>query len=260
MNTFSVLLQAYVKLPHLALGERIAGLLSVHLQDATVRLRHQQGIIWENLPFDKANALASFLIEKGYPSGLVPQNELVQPGNMMLSRKAEIMDSVFVFVDINDNRLSLSDGNVALAQVGWILEEVEVGSACRDKPVATSTLRLKGEGKYRYYGIDRHAPETEPFGWVLNMFSKGSHPDCVRIQGRSFNYSYQGLHEGGWKDRFGRLLSDLSNILSPGKMDEGFILAMATPLKPAQLAEYETPKAMIERARWSLTLKLVGAE
>jgi hypothetical protein len=257
MDTYSVLLLTYTKLPFLELGPEVADLLDVLPADALMALRHQKGDVWHSLPQIKAKALAEFLTAKGYPCVAVAQNEFVQTGSIFNSERADISGDTIEFFDLYNNMRVVSDSNVELALVVWSLEEIE-GVGGRD----TDPLRgLKLYSRYsdvrRKAYLKRKTIEEEPIGWVLQIFSIGPTPSCIRVNARGFNYCYQDRTDGIWKDRFGLLLIDLAAILDLDKLDDGFKYALQNPLKPLDEFKCETNKEMLDRAMYELTIRRI---
>lgn len=250
MEKFSVLLETLEKLPHLELGEEVAEITGAHIQNVYINLRRQQGIVWEHLEREKANALGALLIERGFSAGLVHDEDVRQMGNAREIHCGAVVEDGLLIEDQYGGTDMMGSDSIELAQTGWI-EEKEEDASDRYKP---RRVRL---------GIDPYAPGisrflrpgVQPTGWVLQVYPVKEADEFVRIFGKEFNYGYQGDVTGNRKQRFGMLLTDLSDVLSVDKLDLGFRVSMGATESPTAEARYETLDEMTERARWLLTMK-----
>jgi hypothetical protein len=257
MDTFSVLLLTQTKLPFLELGPEVADLLDVLPADALLALRHQKGIVWHDLPLVKAKTLADFLTGKGYPCVAVAQSQIVEPGNIFNCERAEISGDTMEFFDLYDKKEVVTNRNAELAQVIWSLEEVEGVGGRNQDPFRNLKLYSRFSDVRRRALLKDKDIEEEALGWVLQIFSIGPTPACLRINARGFNYCYQDRKDGTWKDRFGLLLIDLAAILDLDKLDDGFKFALQSPLKPSKEVECESHKDMLDRAVYELTIRRI---
>ena len=193
MSSFAVLLESFSRLPHLRWGSEIATLLRVHRQDALTRLRRQQGIVWEGLNRDKADKLGSFLIERGYPAGLVTQEDIAQIGKPDVIRNGDVVEDGFEVEGLFGRKSLIETDSIALAQAGWVREKIEVS---RTGSSSTKSPKYDMRGaRYRSFNYSSEI-ETQTLGWVLQIFAKGEPARCTRVVGSFFNYDYQGMTGG----------------------------------------------------------------
>ncbi len=249
MNTYSVLLESYKRLPHLELGKEVAELMGVHVQDAYTRLRRQEGIVWEGLERSQAEVLGAFLIQRGYPAGLVADEDTVTLGPPRRVHNGGVVESGFEIVDRDESRRVIESGSIALLQAGWVEEKVEV---TRDRE------RVESWQAYRDYSFTYTTrPVYETIGWVLQVFETGEPARCVRVTGSRFNYAYQEIDGANSHQRFGILMTDLAKVVGFERLDHGFRLCMGSGTTHPPDATYDSLNEMIERARWELTIRKV---
>jgi len=251
METFSVLLETYEQLPHLDLGEEVAKITGVHTQNAFIRLRRQQGIVWENLERENANALGALLIKHGHSAGLVRDEEVRKEGTQWEVHNGSVTDEGFVIEDPYGRTSIMKSGSILLAQAGWI-EEKAAGVTDRYKSRRT---RVGIDPYSSDMAISFLRPKVAPIGWVLHIYPVDQEERYVRVIATEFSYSYQGYVEGDRNMRFGMMLSDLSKALPDDKLDFGFRLSMGTDCSPVDDVEYPTIDEMAERGRWLMTMK-----
>jgi hypothetical protein len=253
MAAYAVMLESFAKLPYREWGRDVAEILGVHPVDANTRLRRQQGMVWDGLDQGQATALAAFLIEHGHPAGLVAEEDIAVPGRLRNCRNADVVQGAFELEDPYGHKTILAPEVVELAQAGWIEEEID---SFRGIPRSIFPPIASGPEGMRVQGAEWSDPQRmEPLGWVLHLYCGGDEEECVRIVGQRFNYDYQGLLEGGWQERFGRLLADLGRVLPDDCLDAGYRLGMGLASKPPEEARYDSLDSMVDRAIWTLTLK-----
>jgi hypothetical protein len=263
-SSYSVVLRSDSSLPYKDLSEKIAGILGVG--DIGLRVKYQQGIVWENLRKDIADELALFLTSKGFPAGLVPQMELPKPGKVTLVHKAEPTDSGIRIYDLYDRAADIDGSTITLAQLGWVEEEVEIG---HNGPKLDLGPMGHGYAGFHmgglFYQFDSHGSEGvytgptakfEKLGWVLHLFCTGSKLDWYRIVGRNFNYGNVGLFEGTWERRFIQFVDMLANSISVENQDAG-MKARGEPIDNISCIRYLSLHEMVEHARWNLTVRTV---
>ncbi len=246
MDEYAVLLRSYAPLPHFEWRSEVAAVLGRHPQTVAIRLRRQQGIVWEELGFDQANGLATFLIEKGFPAGLVAQEDIVTPGKLTVIRNADVVDSGLELESFFADKEILDANSVEFAQVGWVAEMDEARHMPRRGYRDSSRLDRS---------IARILTTADKIGWVLHLFHRGDNPDWLRIVGRKFNYDYQETVGGSKDERFGRLLEDLSHVVPSEALDDRFMRSIGAGRAHDENVEFEELDDMIERARWELTMR-----
>ena len=249
MNTYSVLLESYKRLPHLELGKEVAELMGVHVQDAYTRLRRQEGIVWEGLERSQAEALGAFLIQRGHPAGLVADEDIVTLAPAHIVRNGAVIREGFEIVDRTETRRVIEPTSIALVQAGWVEEEVEV-TRDREHVVVWQPRR-----DYSFNYTTR--PVYETIGWILQVFETGEPAPCLRVMGSRFNYAYQEIDGANSHQRFGILMTDLAKVVGFERLDHGFRLCMGSGTPHPPDATYDSLNEMIERARWELTIRKV---
>jgi hypothetical protein len=255
---WAVLLKSHSQLPHLKLGAKVAEIVGAHIDVANVRLRHNQGIIWENLPSEMAGAIGSLLDSEGFPTVVVPQNKVVTLGSMTLLRKGKVEKDGLMIDDWFGKPHLLPSTGIRLAQLGWINWIVEAGQGIPGLLSSDSSLFSHFQGIYRNANLNKGDLPTEAMGWVLHIFSGIPSPNWVRIYARSFNYSYQATTEGSWLDHFGLFVNDLAKVLLPESMDIGMRASLNSIEKPPEEATYGSLHEMVDRARWELSIRIAG--
>jgi hypothetical protein len=180
--TWAVLLESYSELPHMKFGEDFHRLLGAFVEDANLRLRHQKGIVWEDLPEGKAKTVAAFLNQNGFKSRVVPQEEVMRPGSMSVWRKGKIIRAGLSLDDWFGKRLLIPRESMALAQAGWITQEVE---ASQGIPGTSTDSRVFShfEGIYRVANLTMKSLPREEIGWVLQIFGGDVNPDWKGYMG-----------------------------------------------------------------------------
>jgi len=250
-DTWAVLLQTYKELPYSQLAHRLANIANMASLDIAARLHHQQGIVWENLPEDKAKSLASILTGDGFPSIAIPQDQIVKLGRPAVTRRAVATATGIEVSDMYGVTVVLPHDRIVLAQAGWVSEAVEIGP---DLSIASADVRLTEEYGMGPAYFKATKPETGELGWVLHLFSSAK-PEWIRIEGRHFSYEYQDSIGEAWQNRFRVLLGDFAKVLPEQCLDECYKSILNDPAKlPAGVA-YRSIHDMVERAVWILTLK-----
>jgi len=250
MTTYSVLLEKYRPLPFTEWGTEIASFMGEHFLDVTTKIRRQQGIVWEGLDDRRAELLGSYLINKGYPAGLVEDDEVAKFGTFRLVRNADPVASGIELQDAWENKTLIESGNIILAQVGWVEEEVQIGSTRKNLP------------GYNIQGVRDSSISYSreiimaSIGWALQIFHDDGVIKVERILGDHFNYDYQSIADAVKHQRFVILLNDLAKVFRYDSLDEGFKLSMGSFTKSPEAA-YRSLDDMMDRARWAVTLKLV---
>jgi len=250
MTTYSVLLEKYRPIPYTEWGTEIASFTGEHFLDVTTKLRRQQGIVWEGLDDRRAELLGSYLINKGYPAGLVEDDEVAKFGTVRLVRNADPVASGIELQDAWENKTLIESSNIILAQVGWVEEEIQTGTTRRTASDYNSNL------VHTYPMIYDRIPVMSSIGWLLQIFHDDGAINVERIFGEHFNYDYQSLADAARHQRFVILLNDLSKIFRYDSLDEGFKLSMGSFTRSPE-AVYKSLDDMMDRARWAVTLKLV---
>jgi hypothetical protein len=258
MGTYSVLLKTWKPIPHMEIGKELSDLIGVHLQDAYMHLRRQQGIIWEGLDEYDANKLGSFLIGKGYQAGLVPDEYVVKLGRPTQIRNADPVPGGFEMEDFHGQKTLIEGGRISLAQAGWVEEKVE------HSPRQSTNASVPTYGEYSDHWIMNRADshlrsEQITTGWVLHLFMKGEPVEWYRVVGSHFVYDYQKIPVIKREDRFGILLEDLAKVLPYECLGPVYRMCMGNTSIPAKEGAYDTLSEMTDRARWILTMKKLEA-
>ena len=253
MSEYAVLLAPYTPLPHIMLGDEVAKITGVHRQDALIKLRKQQGIVWEHLERGSADRLGAYLIANGYPAGLVEQEEVVKLHRPVLCSNADPVEGGFELEDIFADKNLMNAESIEYMQAGWVDEEYEIGRERVLKAGKTyrSDLHASSLRSYRYTTV----PKIETLGWVLHIFQYGEPVEWIRIISRSFNYDYQNMIGVHRDQRFGLLLADLARVVPMAALDEGFKAVMGSDCSDHEFHNYDTLEEMEERARWELTMR-----
>ncbi len=251
MTTYSVLTEEYRELPHLEWGKDLAHLMGSQVQDVYLKLRRQQGIVWSGLERDRADTLGGYMIQKGYPAGLVEDANVATLGNPELIRNADPVDEGLELEDIWGKKTLLESGTMVLVQAGWVKEKIAVGSSTDSTPRFDKTSKGSGPAPYK------RKPPMAKIGWVMQIFQKGDPCDITRIMGSYFNYDYQNVDSYSRDQRFGMLLKDLSNSLPYEILDKGYRISMGSTSSAPSEAIFDTLDELNERARWQLTLRQV---
>jgi len=254
MSTYSVLLQSYRPIPHIELGHEIASLVDIHEQDAFMMLRRQQGIVREGLELDKAKKIAAFLIEKGWLAGLVADEHVVNLPKPEVVHNADVLKTGVEIEDLFGDDILIKPDRFELAQAGWILEKIKVGSRARGRMFRNNFGPVEGQWRYPHL-VSGTRPVRETMGWVLHLFLKGDPVKWFRIISMNFIYDYQDLKIVNRSHRFGILLSDLARILPFEILDPAFKSCMGSGSEPDTEGRYEDLHSMTEHARWLLTMK-----
>jgi hypothetical protein len=252
MATYSVLLEKWSMLPHLQLGEGISAILGIHLQTVYTRLRIQQGIVEEKLDLERAETLAKFLADSGYPSIVLDDSEVFDPGKVIQCRNADVIDGEIRIEDPYENLTRLDIGRLTFLHVGWV-EELEKASDNRKQYFG------KIIGTYEGYVESSSVPVKEPrasIGWVLHIFSGEFGNDCLRICYNRFNYDYQELKDEPREKKFRRLLYDLKSLIPGDKLDESFMAALMCGGEIPENLKYKDIDALMKRIIWQRTLAL----
>ena len=252
MTTYSVLLEKYRPIPYTEWGTEIASFMGEHFLDVTTKLRRQQGIVWEGLDDRRAELLGSYLINKGFPAGLVEDDEVAKFGTVRLVRNADPVARGIELQDAWENKTLIESANIILAQVGWVEEEIEIGS--KPKRVGGGSLDPSGQIP-DFVDFSRESIKA-PLGWLLHIYHGQEPIGVVRIFGEHFNYDYQSFPDAARNQRFVILLNDLAKVFRYDSLDEGFKLSMGSFTKSPE-ASYKSLDDMMDRARWAVTLKLV---
>ncbi len=256
MTKYSVLLESYSPLPFIAWADEVEKILGMHRQDVILRLRRQQGIVWEHLDREKADMLGSLLISYGYPAGLVEDSDVVRLPIPTLSKNADPVEGGFELEDLFSDLTLINAESIEFMQAGWVEEKVEVGTV--KPPRSRSGLKYSADGTRAGSFMYTRMKKKEPIGWVLHVFQKGEPLEWLRIIGRNFNYDYQPVTGVYWMQRFGLLLTDLARITPFASLDEGFKETMGSDGSNYEFCSFDSIVEMEERARWQLTmLKIV---
>jgi len=250
MTSFAVLLESYTALPTHEWGEEISSFMDEHLIDSNSRLHRQQGIVWDGLDRPRADRLGAYLIEKGFPAGLVEDADVAKFDTPKTVRNADPTPSGLEIEDIWEKKSMIGIGSIILAQVGYVEEKVDVGAAVS----RTSGFNTKGTHETPPTYIREKVKEA--VGWTLQIFHEGTPVKVVRIFSKHFNYDYQGMIDANKMQRFSILLNDIARILPYECLDNGYRQSMSSLTKHED-SVYKTLDQMIERARWAVTIRSV---
>jgi len=259
MGNFAVLLENYSELPFYDWGPELAKLLGIPEYDLRVKLRHQQGIVLENLSDEKAGHLIAYLKSKGHLAFSVPGDKVVKLDKPMISHAGKLSSDGIEFDDFEGNKFIFRTEEIALIQAGWVEEDIKPEEKPQS-PIRLHVDRLGPRGMRLHEAAIFGRESNEPLGWVLNVFRNGYSPAWMRISGHEFNYGYQGKVEAGWEQHFRKLLTDIAGVVPENKLDYGFLCSIDKLSCPPKAAEYRTLSNMTERARWMLTLRIFKEE
>ena len=233
-------------------------MLGLHPLDASRALRTQQGIVWENLSREKAAALASLLIETGFPSGLVPQHDVVKLAAKELCRNADVVEGGLEIEDGHGHKRLLHRDWFELAHVGWVKEQER---SYRERTRAKIRIKTGARGDRRRQTVRVEESSAEEAGWVLNLFGHGDPSEWIQIHAPYFNYDYLPETPPSWREGFRLFMNDLYAVIPGPKTDAGFRLALslgACDTVP-DAAKFPSVDDLDERGRWALTiLRTVG--
>jgi hypothetical protein len=257
VGTWAVILEKYTELTYLDLGKIISEKIGTHFDEATIRLRRQQGIVWDHLSEEHAKQVEDIINGGGFPCRIIQQDRVIHLGEVSIHRKGHVIENGLEFEDLYGKKTLINRDQVVLAQVGWISKMVESGQGIPGLIRSDSGLFSSFQGMYRLSNLTSAKLPEDPIGWVLHIYQHGEQPDFARVYGQSFEYKYPPEIEGGWVVHFAAFISDLANALGDNLLDDSYKLAMNAPRKPSEEATFETIDDMQDRAKWELTLKRI---
>ncbi|MCX6645286.1 MAG: hypothetical protein NTY09_02855 [bacterium] len=255
MPAYTVLLEKWSPLPHKDLGVKISAITGIHIQTIYSRLRLQQGIIAENLDLDRAETLAKYLTDSGYPSIVVEDSEVFNPGKVIQCRNADIVEGGIRIEDPYGNLTPLDIEKLIFLHVGWV-EEFEKPDDNRRQHfgyLMTDEYGASWDG----WSIQKRQ-STGSIGWVLHIFSDEFGNNYLRICYNKFNYDYQAIEDESREKRFRRLLYDLKNLVPGDKLDESFMIALMCGGEIPDNLKFKDIDTVMKRIIWLRTMSLTS--
>jgi len=251
MDNYTVLLNKWAELPHMDLGEEIANITGIHKQTVYTRLRHQDGIIFENLESAKAVKVAEFLSTKGFKALAVPDSDLFPERKYNLVRNADVLTDGLEIEDPYGNKTMIDTEKIVYIHAGWVEENLKDAD---NRMGLFGTLTGSKHGSVEGPAWKKIST-TNHIGWVLHIFCDGENEGAYRIIGSKFYYDYQGEGDVPQIERFAILLKDLTGITRERAIDPEVMSAIKSHPEVLPEMRYATVDDLEGRLRWQMTLR-----
>jgi len=232
------------------LGEHISSIIGVHKQTVFSILRHQDGIVFENLDREKAFDVAEYLTSKGFKAVAVPDSDVLPAPKFRLVRNVDVINDGLEIENPYGDREMISGERIHYMQTGWVEENLRA---------ADERQGLFGD----LFGVGRGVVEGPPWkrltqshklGWVLHAAYDNDKDEVLQIIESKFYFDYQGDDFAPSHERFIRLLKDIDDFVPDDRVDPSVKLAQETDREVPDELKYNTLEDLEKRLRWSITL------
>jgi len=238
------------------LGEHISSIIGVHKQTVFSILRHQDGIIFENLDREKAFDVAVYLTSKGFKAVVVPDNDVFPSPKFRLVRNVDVIDDGLEIENPYGDRETIPGEKILYMQTGWVEENLRAADERRG---------LFGD----LYSVGRVVVEGPPWkrltlshnlGWVLHTAYDNDKNEVLQIIESKFYFDYQGDNFSSSRERFIKLLKDIDEFVPDERVDPSVKLAQEIDREVPDELKYNTLEDLEKRLRWSMTLSTRSAK